>query len=122
MTPLCAAGETYISTSTKANKCCTAAEVASNTLGCGNIVCNNDQICNANEGCLCGDCRDQVDHCAGGLVCRGNSPSSACCPIDKMWNATTKLCETPVTCPTTQAPEVIDVGSIPFIGCKAIDK
>lgn len=80
-------------------------------------------MCDANEGCTCADCHNQVDHCAAGLVCSGTAPSAACCPINQTWNTITRSCETPVECPTTQAPETLrQSAGIPYIGCLATDK
>jgi hypothetical protein len=48
---------------------------------CTNHQCNNDKICDINEGCGCSDCDDKQDHCAAGLVCTYNqtNPNNSSC-------------------------------------------
>lgn len=127
-TNYCPAGTAYVSTSTKpatgsipAN-CCTATEVAGDTYGCNNIVCNNNSVCDADEGCRCSDCTGEQDRCLDGLTCSGTAPSAACCPTNQIWDSTASTCKDSVTCPMTQTPDTIATGSIPYIGCLAEGK
>lgn len=77
-----------------------------NTDGGGGNQCNNNTICDANEGCGCSDCNAQQDHCAAGLICEyggdGNQKQSQC--VD--------------ACTNTQAPSELQAGvDQPYISC-----
>ncbi len=43
----------------------------------GPAVCNNDTVCDADEGCTCRDCDGKLDNCEAGLLCSIND--GACC-------------------------------------------
>lgn len=76
------------------------------TDGGGGNQCNNNNTCEANEGCGCSDCAGQQDHCAAGLICEyggdSNQKQSQC--VD--------------ACTNTQAPSELKAGiDQPYISC-----
>ncbi len=58
-----------------ANACLNMGEI------CGDHQCNNDTVCDINEGCGCRDCNTKQDHCAAGLVCNyvASNPNNSSC-------------------------------------------
>lgn len=78
-----------------------------NTDGTGGNQCNNDNTCDANEGCGCSDCTGKQDHCAAGLTCEyggdGAQKESQCVGA---------------SCTNTQAPAELKAGvDQPYIAC-----
>jgi cysteine-rich repeat protein len=43
----------------------------------GPAICDNDGVCEANEGCTCEDCDEEQDECEAGLIC--SLIDQACC-------------------------------------------
>lgn len=63
-------------------------------------ICDEDSICEANEGCSCSDCDGEQDNCNVGLLCEYNTNNpllSSCqpsCVSPQVWDGTS--CITPV--------------------------
>lgn len=66
---------------------------------CSDHKCNNNTVCDFNEGCGCRDCDGQEDHCADTLICRYNATNannSSCvtttCESGEYWCSATRAC------------------------------